>query len=119
IELFVPGADADKGFRFTISGTPKTADEFTIEGMDPTAMGISDNRNALSLTALESSSLIGGGPSSFGGTYTYSVQTVATATSQARISSETAHSLMLQSEVSWQSLSGVNLDEEAGKLIQF
>ena len=26
---------------------------------------------------------------------------------------------MQQSEASWQSLSGVNLDEEAGKLIQF
>ena len=119
IELFVPGGDPDKGFRFTISGTPKTGDEFTIEGMDPTAMGISDNRNALSLTALESASLIGGGSLSFAGAYTYTVQTVATATSQARISSETAHSLMLQSEGSWQSLSGVNLDEEAGKLIQF
>lgn len=118
IELFIPGESGDKGYRFTISGTPKTGDEFTIEAMDPTAMGISDNRNALALTALESASLVEGSLS-FAGAYTYTVQTVATATSQARISTETAHSLMQQSEASWQSLSGVNLDEEAGKLIQF
>lgn len=122
IELFVPGmggADPNNGFRFVIAGAPKAGDEFTVERMDPTTVGISDNRNALALTALESASLIGNGSLSFTGAYTYAVQTVATATGQARISSETALSLMQQSEASWQSLSGVNLDEEAGNLIQF
>ena len=104
------------GYQVELSGTPKSGDQFTIEY---NAGGVSDNRNALALLDLEAKGLIGGGVSSFNEAYSQLVENTGSVTSQAQVDSESSQALLRQSEARLQEIAGVNLDEEAGRLIQY
>ncbi|MEK1906949.1 MAG: flagellar hook-associated protein FlgK [Pseudomonas sp.] len=113
----------DFTFEFTISGRPKTGDNFTIAF---NTNGVSDNRNALKLTELQSKSTIGIDPNfpsttgaSFTDAYGDLVERVGTLTSQARVDGEATTAILKQATDNRDSVSAVNLDEEAAKLIQF
>lgn len=118
-QLFDPAAGApDYGFQFGISGTPSPGDSFTISSNDNNA---SDNRNALALGAIADKGLIDveGTKVSPNKAYGLLVTEVGTETSRAQRTQEASSTLLKQSSNSWQEQSGVNLDEEAGKLIQY
>lgn len=104
------------GYTAGISGTPKKGDQFTI---DYNTEGTSDNRNALSMAGLETTGTVGAEVSTYNEAYSQLVEVVGSVASQAEIDSQSSKSLLTQSENRWQEMSGVNLDEEAGKLIQF
>ncbi len=104
------------GFQFEIKGQPKAGDSFTIAY---NTGGISDNRNALDLASLERASTIGGGVVSYGEAYSQIIEEIGTVTNRARLDTEAAKALLTQSEDNRESISGVNLDEEAGRLIQY
>ncbi|MBB2495876.1 flagellar hook-associated protein FlgK [Aquipseudomonas ullengensis] len=113
----------DFTFEFTLSGRPKTGDNFTIAF---NTNGVSDNRNALKLTELQSKSTIGIDPNfptttgaSFTDAYGDLVERVGTLTSQARVDGEATTAILKQATDNRDSVSAVNLDEEAAKLIQF
>ena len=98
-----------------INGTQK-GDQFTI---DYNKDGTSHNRNALAMAGLETSGTVGAEVSTYNEAYSQLVEVVGSVASQAEIDSQSSKSLLTQSENRWQEMSGVNLDEEAGKLIQF
>ncbi len=116
-------APDDFTFDFTISGRPETGDNFTISF---NTNGVSDNRNALKLADLQNKATVGIDPNfpattgtSFTDTYGDLVERVGTLTSQARVDGEATSSILKQATDNRDSVSAVNLDEEAAKLIQF
>lgn len=104
------------GYQVALSGQPKAGDVFTI-GFNTD--GKNDNRNALAMVALESGSTMQDGSLTFGDGYGKLVEEVGTKSSLARISTEASRSLLEQSQTMRDSISGVNLDEEAADLIRF
>lgn len=104
------------GFQFEIQGEAVQGDRFFIEYNTD---GISDNRNALAMAQLEGKGLISDGVTSYGEAYAQIVEEVGTVTNRARLDEEAARSLLEQSTNTRDSISGVNLDEEAGRLIQY
>ncbi|WP_336315527.1 flagellar hook-associated protein FlgK [Stutzerimonas stutzeri] len=109
-------------FEFTLSGRPAAGDTFTF---NYNQSGVSDNRNALKLVDLQSKQTVGvtagiaGSGFSFTDGYGELVERVGTLTAQARMDSEATGAILKQATDNRDSLSAVNLDEEAAKLIKF
>ena len=120
--LTIPGLG---NFEFTMSGTPADGDQFTFGRNDnPGEIAIGDNRNALKLAALQTGKTMrddanGDPTSSFVSLYASLIGNVGSDTRQAQISSETQERLREQAIESLDQVSGVNLDEEAAKLVTF
>lgn len=104
------------GFGFTLSGAPQDGDELLIEN---NTNGSGDNRNALALAGLQTSEELLGGTASYQDTYSSLVADIAVQTRQAETNSTTENVLLQQAVASRDSVSGVNLDEEAANLIRF
>ena len=104
------------GFQFEFKGEPQKGDSFTI---DYNTGGVSDNRNALALAAMESQGNVANGVVSYGDAYSQIIEEIGTITNRARLDTDSAQALLEQSENNRESISGVNLDEEAGRLIQY
>ncbi|WP_313131680.1 flagellar basal body rod C-terminal domain-containing protein, partial [Stutzerimonas nitrititolerans] len=87
--------------------------------------GVSDNRNALKLADLQSKQTVGvdgsvaGSGFSFTDGYGELVERVGTLTAQARMDNEATGAILKQATDNRDSLSAVNLDEEAANLIKF
>ncbi|MEW8084471.1 MAG: flagellar hook-associated protein FlgK [Candidatus Thiodiazotropha endolucinida] len=114
----VPSAQfaAYGGISFAISGVPADGDSFTISN---NTNGSSDNRNALSLQNLQNQNLLLGGTATFDATYIQMVSDVGSKTRHAELNLGAQESLLVRSQEAMAEISGVNLDEEAAKLIQF
>jgi flagellar hook-associated protein 1 FlgK len=104
------------GFDFTLSGAPQAGDELIIEN---NLNGTGDNRNALTLAGLQTSNLLSGGTESYQDAYGRLVADVAVKTRQAQAGANTEQVLLDQSIAARDSVSGVNLDEEAANLIRY
>lgn len=78
-----------------------------------------DNSNALALATLQTQTPMMNGSSSFSQVYSQLVTTVGTNTNAAKISSTAQNSVLQNATSAQQSVSGVNLNEEAANLIQF
>jgi flagellar hook-associated protein 1 len=120
---YVPGVDTTIGYsgmQFTISRTPLSGDTFTLER---NVGAVSDNRNALELGALQTKlSLIDGGAGptvDFQGAYGQLVSMIGTRTHQADVASTAQKSMLDQATARRESVSGVNLDEEAANLMRY
>ncbi|MDH0095378.1 flagellar hook-associated protein FlgK [Ectopseudomonas hydrolytica] len=118
-----PAIPAAFDYQVTISGRPQAGDNFSVSF---NTNGVSDNRNALNLVNLQNKSVIGVNPgaptttgSSFSDAYGDLVERVGTLTSQARVDGQATSAILKQATDNRDSISGVNLDEEAAKLIQF
>jgi flagellar hook-associated protein 1 FlgK len=109
-------------FEFTVSGRPAAGDTFTF---NYNQSGVSDNRNALKLVDLQNKQTVGvtagiaGSGFSFTDGYGELVERVGTLTAQARMDSEATGAILKQATDNRDSLSAVNLDEEAANLIKF
>ncbi len=109
-------------FELTMSGKPQGTDTFSI-GFN--SGGVSDNRNALKLVDLQTKQTVGVDAAvnssgfSFTDGYGELVERVGTLTAQARMDSEATGSILKQATDNRDSLSAVNLDEEAANLIKF
>lgn len=109
-------------FELPFSGRPQAKDEFSLTFNQS---GVSDNRNALKLVDLQSKQSIGvdsnvtGSGFSFTDGYGELVERVGTLTAQARLDSEANGAILKQATDNRDSLSAVNLDEEAANLIKF
>jgi flagellar hook-associated protein 1 FlgK len=115
------------GFELRLSGVPKSGDTLTVLPTQPSYIA-ANNGNALALSGLRDATLIGqtqlaDGSLSGGVTATDAYASdmadigvrVQTATASASISS----SVLAQAEQDASNVSGVNLDEEAARLIQY
>jgi flagellar hook-associated protein 1 FlgK len=109
-------------FEFTVSGKPAVNDSFSFNF---NRSGVSDNRNALKLVDLQTKQTVGvdnavtGSGFSFTDGYGELVERVGTLTAQSRMDSEANSAILKQATDNRDSLSGVNLDEEAANLIKF
>lgn len=104
------------GLRFTISGTPADGDTFTLE---PNVNGVSDNRNAMALGALQTASVLNNGSATYQASYGQIVSFVGNKTREVEVTGKAQQTLVDQAESSRQELSGVNLDEEAANLLKY
>lgn len=113
------------GFDFNITGVPRPGDTFTIAFNEN---GFNDNRNGLELSALQNASLVRRNPEPFGAgvnqyslnqSYATMVGNIGERTRQARTADEANTAILEQTTLWYESLSGVNLDEEAADLVRF
>jgi flagellar hook-associated protein 1 FlgK len=119
-----PSTDSGKSVSLTapmaeltlvLSGIPENGDVITLGN----SSAIGDNRNALALADLQVAKTLSGGTLSFADSYSVTVANVATRTHQADIGQKTQQGLLDQVNLRHESLSGVNLDEEAANLIRY
>ncbi len=118
--VYDPAAPADvisyNGWEFELSGAPATGDVFTIRS---NAGGVGDNRNALDLAALQNQSTLNNGTATYADAYSETVGDVGTRTRQAEITSAAQEKLLSDAIATRESISGVNLDEEAANLLRY
>jgi len=105
-----------QGFQFNVTGQPKVGDTFDIEF---NANGVSDNRNAESLASFGTKNTLNNGSQSFAEGYAGLVENVGVQTRQSQLDLQAGKTLLEQSFNQREAVSGVNLDQEAGKLIQY
>lgn len=114
---YSPGSTISvNGLEFEISEVPATGDVFTVV---PNAGGVGDNGNALRLGEIINKGVLDGGATSIGSGFGQLVAQVGSSTAQARIGLDAQRALRNQAEQAQQSVSGVNLDEEAANLLRF
>jgi len=107
-------------FSMTVSGSPASGDSYTVAYNSD---GTSDNRNATSLIALQTASTVGKTASNVGtsvtNAYASLVEGVGAMASQATIDTTATAAVLTSATDSRDSVSGVNLDEEAANLVKY
>lgn len=107
---------AYSGLTFTVSGAPLNGDAFTIGANSNAA---NDNTNALKLAAVDSSKVLGNSTLSLQDSYSQIVSDVGAKTNQANTNLTSQNAVVTQAQQSQQSVSGVNLDEEAANMLKY
>lgn len=104
------------GVNFSISGAPADTDTFTV---GPNTAGVGDNRNGQLLAGLQTKNVLDGGNTTFQSSYAQMVNFVGNKTREAQISGRASDAAVQQATNAQQSVSGVNLDEEAANLLRY
>lgn len=81
--------------------------------------GVGDNRNALLMAKLNTKSTMNNGAASYGVAYNQLVSSVGIKTNEMNLSAKAEEGFLRQATESQQSVSGVNLDEEAANLLRY
>ena len=105
----------DFGFGLQMRGVPAAGDGFSVSYNND---AVSDNRNGLKLAQLSSAELIGEPAVTYNSAYASIVLDIGSRQNEANVQREAAQVLLDQSIATKESISGVNLDEEAGNLIR-
>lgn len=104
------------GWSVTPSGTPAAGDSFAIA---QNSNGLNDTSNALALAGLADAKVLNGGTQSVVDAYGTLTTTIGTVGSQAKTNLTTQTSLYNNAMSAQQSVSGVNLDEEAANMVKY
>jgi len=104
------------GISFEITGTPSNGDTFVIAR---NSSGTSDGRNALALGNLQTAKTMAGNTTSYGSAYAQLVSDIGNKTREVSVTETAQQSLLDQATSADESLSGVNLDEEAANLLKY
>ncbi len=104
------------GWSLTMTGQPASGDTFAI---GPNTAGTADGSNALKLAALQTTKLLSGKSATFEQSYSQMVAAVGTQTNEVSIMADAQASMLAQAETARDSVSGVNLDEEAASLLRY
>ncbi|MCY1413933.1 flagellar hook-associated protein FlgK [compost metagenome] len=106
-------------FETTIGGSPASGDSYSVAfNID----GKSDNRNAKSILELQTKASVGtnsGGGISFTSAYSSLVERVGAKAAQAKVDTAANGAIVTSAKASRDSVSGVNLDDEAASLVKF
>lgn len=114
---YVSGADVSfNGIQVAVSGAARLGDRFVVRANNS---GVSDNRNALVLSALQDKKTLANGTASYFDAYGQLVANVGTATRTAEVTRDANAKILSQNVEARASISGVNLDEEAASLLKF
>lgn len=104
------------GWTAQISGAPAAGDTFTVrQSTNATA----DGSNILQLAALQTANTLANSTTTYQGAYAQLISQVGTQTRELNVTSKAQASLLDQVTKSQQSVSGVNLDEEAANLLRY
>jgi flagellar hook-associated protein 1 len=104
------------GWTTQISGTPSAGDTFTVA---KNTNASTDGTNALLMAALQTANTLANSTTSFQGAYGQLVGQVGTQTNQLTVTSQAQTSMLASVTAAQQSVSGVNLDEEAANLLRY
>jgi flagellar hook-associated protein 1 FlgK len=110
------GTISQNGWQVQISGAPATGDSFTVKS---NAGGTGDNRNALALANQQSLPVLGNGTVSLNGAVSALITGVGSQAQQINTAQTAQTAVNTQAANNQQSMSGVNLDEEAANLLQW
>ncbi len=112
---YTAGAAIDyNGWQVAISGTPAAGDEFTVQ-----AGSSGNNTNALALAAQQSLGVLSGGATSIEGAANALITSVGSQAQQVNTAQTAQTAVNSQAKQTVQSISGVNLDDEAANLLQW
>jgi flagellar hook-associated protein 1 FlgK len=104
------------GWTVQINGTPSANDVFTIRANNNAT---TDGNNALLLAGLQTQDTLINGTVTYAGAYAQLVGQIGTQTNQLQVTSQAQTNMVNQTVQAQQSISGVNLDEEAANLIKY
>jgi flagellar hook-associated protein 1 FlgK len=102
------------GWSLTLTGTPANGD---VVNVGPGAVGSADNRNALLMTQLQGQPIVSGSTLDAG--YSAVVANVGAIAATAQTDQSSKDAILTNATTAQSSVSGVNLDEEASRLMQF
>lgn len=103
------------GYDLAIAGHPLAGDEFLVT---PGSTGTGDNRNALALAGLQSANVLANG-TSLSEIYANLVGDVGGKAGAVAVDKAAAESILTRTQERMAEVSGVNLDEEAARLLQY
>jgi flagellar hook-associated protein 1 FlgK len=113
----IPAAPLDiNGFSLQLAGVPRNGDT-VIVAPTPAAAVASNNGNALSLVALRDAAIVGGRSAT--DAWALALSDIGVRVQSGSTSADISDAVAAQSELYRSAQAGVNLDEEAAKLIQF
>jgi flagellar hook-associated protein 1 FlgK len=104
------------GVSVTMKGLPVDGDQFTIARNQ---LGVRDNRNLLAMGQLQSKTILDNGSSTFQAGYAQLVGSVGNKAREVQVNSQASDAMLAQATGAQQSVSGVNLDEEAANLLKY
>jgi flagellar hook-associated protein 1 FlgK len=114
---YTPGGNiTQNGWQVQISGTPAVGDTFTVQS---NAGGTGDNRNALLSANLQSTPVLQNGTASVSSAVSALVTGIGSKAEQINTAQTAQAAVNTQAVTDQQSVSGVNLDEEAAHLLQW
>lgn len=115
---YTPGMTLSyNGWNMKLDGQGAAGDVLVVD--KNTATGTADNRNGLALGKLQTTRLMDGGTATYQEGYGRMVAAIGTQTSEAKVLSEAQDAMLSQAEQARDSVSGVNLDEEAANLLRY
>ena len=115
-EVFPTPGGLDYGYSVSLNGAPAAGDEFSTEY---NTGGVGDNRNALLLSATANLKLMASGTATIADSYNTLVADVGSDTKQAELNALAQSRVLDQAIATRESISGVNLDEEAANLVRY
>jgi len=104
------------GWQVAISGTPAAGDTFTVAS---NAGGAGDNRNALASANQQTQGILANGTTSVNGAVSSLITGIGSEAQQVNTAQAAQSAVNTQAQKNVQSVSGVNLDEEAASLLQW
>ncbi len=104
------------GWTVQINGTPSANDVFTVKANSNAS---TDGNNAVLLAGLQTQNTLLGGTVTYAGAFAQLVGQVGSQTNQLQVTSQAQTNMVNQTTQTQQSISGVNLDEEAANLIKY
>lgn len=114
---YAPGGNvAANGWQVQISGTPYAGDTFTVKA---NSGGSGDNRNALASAGQQTSGVLANGTISIGGAISGLVTGLGSQAQEINTAQTAQAAINTNAQSAVQSTSGVNLDEEGAKLLQW
>jgi len=114
---YTSGADIDlNGWRVQVSANPEPGDTFTVSA---NVGGAGDNGNGLLLSELQLTKILDGGSTTYQESYSQLVGKVGAKTQELQLSRDALQVLKQNAQASRDTVSAVNLDEEAAQLLRF
>ncbi len=115
LKEYVPGEAIQlSGYQVTVSNQPQVGDSFSVT---LNTGGVSDNRNSLLMSDLQFAKTIEG--ASYQDKYGQVVERIGTDAAVAQLNVQSGKAVLDANKEMRSSISGVNLDEEAAKLVQY
>jgi len=116
INIFPTPGGEEPGFRVTFTGEPVKGDTFRVEYNED---GTTDNKNIIALSMLQEKPILANGTSSFSDVYADLITRIGTKTHELEINNKAQTLLLAQVVSKRESVSGVNMDEEAANLVRY
>jgi flagellar hook-associated protein 1 FlgK len=114
---YTSGGDVDlNGWQVQITGTPAAGDVFTVQS---NAGGTGDNTNALAAANQQTTGVLSNGTISVSGAASALISRAGAQAQQVNTAQTAQTAVNTQATTNVQSISGVNLDEEAANLVQW